>query len=129
MRPRAPLTGLEELATFAAGLPATTRDFPWGVRVAKVNGRIFVFLGSAGEEKNVISVKLPKSFEAARSLRCVTPTRYGLGRARWVTVDLDDGECPPIDLLADWIEESYRAIAPAKLLTELDREREGASSN
>jgi predicted DNA-binding protein (MmcQ/YjbR family) len=100
-----------------------TEDFPWGVRVAKVNGKIFVFLGSAGDGKDVISVKLPVSFEAARALLCSEPTKYGLGCSHWMTIDLDHAECLPVDLLEDWIEESYRAIAPARLVAELDRAR------
>ena len=111
----------ERLRAFAAGLPMATEEFPWGVRVAKANGRIFVFLGSAGSRKDVISVKLPVSFEAASTLGCSQPTRYGLGRSNWTTIDLNHAECPPVDLLEDWIEESYRAIAPTRLVAELGR--------
>src|SRR5207248_4555630 len=34
-----------ELREVAMGLPGATEDFPWGGRVAKVNGKVFVFLG------------------------------------------------------------------------------------
>jgi hypothetical protein len=38
-----------------------------------------------------------------------------------VPVGTDDA---PIDLLLDWIEESYRTIAPKKLVQELDARAE-----
>jgi hypothetical protein len=28
---------------------------------------------------------------------------------------------PPLDVLKDWVEESYRLVAPKKLVAELDR--------
>ncbi|MGH3018344.1 MAG: MmcQ/YjbR family DNA-binding protein, partial [Gaiellaceae bacterium] len=47
------------------------------------------------------------------------PTGYGLGKSGWVTVPL---RAPGVtlDLLRDWIEESYRIVAPKRLVAELD---------
>ncbi|GAA3037808.1 hypothetical protein GCM10020000_14780 [Streptomyces olivoverticillatus] len=39
------------------------------------------------------------------------PTAYGLGRSGWVSVPLTGGSAPA-ELLCDWVEESYRTIAP-----------------
>ena len=50
------------------------------------------------------------------------PTSYGLGRHGWVTVPTDRSEAP-VDLLRDWIEESYRAIATKRFVAELDARR------
>src|SRR5512132_3134897 len=58
------------LRKFALSLPGATEDFPWGERVAKVNGKVFVFLGAdpvAGGEMR-FSVKLPASAEEALEL-------------------------------------------------------------
>ena len=45
---------------------------------------------------------------------------YGMGRSGWVTDSLTRaGELPPA-LLKGWIEESYRAVAPKKLLASLE---------
>ena len=49
-----------------------------------------------------------------------SPTGYGLGRGGWVTSAFEPGDDPPVDILCDWIEESYRAVAPKKLVAELD---------
>src|SRR5262249_56520222 len=44
-----------------------------------------------------------------------SPTGYGLGKAGWVSAAFEPGSSPPIDLLCAWIDESYLAVAPAKL--------------
>ncbi|MEU1475288.1 MmcQ/YjbR family DNA-binding protein [Streptomyces sp. NPDC005760] len=48
------------------------------------------------------------------------PSGYGLGKAGWVRVPLAEKGAPAADLLCDWVEESYRAIAPKRLISELD---------
>lgn len=110
------------LRGFALGLPGAWQDFPWeDDMVAKVGKKVFAFLGQAevGEDHHV-SLKLPDSAEQALALRCCEPTGYGLGRASWVTVDVGATDCPPVEVLLDWVEESYRTIAPKSLVRELD---------
>jgi predicted DNA-binding protein (MmcQ/YjbR family) len=65
-------------------------------------------------------VKLPDSREQALSMTGTEPTGYGLGRAGWISARYGPGEDVPVDILCDWIEESYRAVAPKKLVVELD---------
>jgi predicted DNA-binding protein (MmcQ/YjbR family) len=109
------------LREFALSLPDASEDFPWGESVAKVNRKVFVFLGSdAGSGPRFMTVKLYESHGHALSIDGAKPTGYGLGRAGWVTVPLR-AEGVTLDLLRDWIEESYRIIAPKRLVTELDR--------
>jgi predicted DNA-binding protein (MmcQ/YjbR family) len=111
------------LRAFALGLPGATEDFPWGERVAKVNGKVFVFLGLdpvPGGEMG-LSVKLPASAEEALELPFTAPTGYGLGKSGWVTAKFGEKDAPPIGILQAWIRESYRAIAPKKLSAQLDR--------
>ena len=48
------------------------------------------------------------------------PTGYGLGKSGWVTADFSEGRAPPVDLLKQWIDESYRSQAPKKLVAQLD---------
>ncbi|MFD6307841.1 MmcQ/YjbR family DNA-binding protein, partial [Streptomyces sp. NPDC060223] len=48
------------------------------------------------------------------------PAGYGLGRSGWVRIPLEEQGAPAAELLCDWVEESYRVIAPKKLITELD---------
>jgi predicted DNA-binding protein (MmcQ/YjbR family) len=103
-----------ELARHALSLPEAWEDHPWeDDRVAKVRRKIFVFL--AADDAGSISVKLPDSAAFALSLACATPTAYGLGRHGWVTVRLGHASVPDTGLLCDWIDESYRAVAPKSL--------------
>ena len=102
------------LARFALALPGAHEDFPWGERVVKVRGRIFVFLGGAPPE---ITVKLVESHPHAMSVCGARPTGYGLGKAGWVTIPVS-GVAPAT--LRDWVEESYRLVAPKRLVAELD---------
>jgi predicted DNA-binding protein (MmcQ/YjbR family) len=111
------------LLSFSLTLPGAFEDHPWGEAVAKVNGKIFVFFGAGeGTSTVAIAVKLDDSLEQALAVPGAAPTGYGLGRAGWVTVPLLR-TTPPLDVLKDWVEESYRRVAPKRLVRELDEER------
>lgn len=118
---KAPKGAAAELALskFALGLPGAVEEFPWGHRVAKVNKKIFVTFGN-DEGAFSMSAKLPRSAEIALTLPFAEPTGYGLGKSGWVTARFAANETPPIDMMRAWIDESYRAIAPAKLVKALD---------
>jgi len=120
-KPDAILLAEARLRKFAFGLPGAYEDFPWGESVAKVGKKVFVFFGrdAAGGVLS-FSVKLPLSGQDALDLPFTEPTGYGLGKAGWVNVTFKRGDRPPVEILRSWIEESYRAIAPKKLLAELD---------
>ena len=107
------------LRDYAMFFPAATEDFPWGERAVKVNKKVFVFMGQ-GEAGFGISVKLPQSLEDALALEYTEPTHYGLGKHGWVTVHLDLAPNISIEMLKRWIAESYRAVAPKKLIAQLD---------
>ena len=110
----------EQVRSFALSLPEALEDHPWGEDVAKVRGKIFVFLGTAGAQAPRITVKLVESHGHALSVEGAEPTGYGLGKSGWVTVPLETDELDS-GLLCDWIEESYRIVAPKRLVSELDR--------
>ena len=112
------------LRTLALSYPGAHEEFPWGERVVKVKGKVFVFLGR--EDPIGISVKLPQSRLMALALPFASPTGYGLGKAGWVTAQFGPKEKPPVDVLKAWIDESYRAVAPKKLVAELDARAGGA---
>jgi len=110
------------LRAFALSLPEATEDFPWGERVAKVRGKVFVFLGKTPAPGGAfsMSVKLPESGEAALDLPFAEPTGYGLGKSGWVTATFAPPDEPPTEILKDWIAESYRAVAGARLAARLE---------
>jgi len=47
------------------------------------------------------------------------PTGYGLGKSGWVSARFTGPHRPPVALLKAWIDESYRAQAPKKLVASL----------
>ncbi len=102
------------LRAAALALPETVEEFPWGHTAVKVRGKAFVFLSGEGEALSV-SCKLPASHGAALLLPFAAPTGYGLGKSGWVTATFPKGQLAPVELLVEWIGESYRAIAPKKL--------------
>lgn len=107
-----------KLLEFALSLPEAIEDHPWGETVAKVRKKVFVFFGG-DPTRNRITVKLVESHGHALSIEGAEPTGYGLGKAGWVTVpvDVDDVD---LGLLCDWVEESYRIVAPKRLLAQID---------
>jgi predicted DNA-binding protein (MmcQ/YjbR family) len=111
-----------ELRKFALALPGATEHFPWGERVAKVNGKVFVFLGGDPVPGGPmgLSVKLLYSSPDVLDLPFAKPTGYGLGKAGWVSASFDASDRPPVEILKTWILESYRSIAPKILLARLD---------
>jgi predicted DNA-binding protein (MmcQ/YjbR family) len=109
----------------ALSLPDAYEDFPWGERVVKVRKKVFVFLGRDDPKRFGMSVKLPESRDAALTLPGTSPTGYGLGKAGWVSVELDATAPIELDLLLEWIDESYRAVAPKRLSATLDERRDG----
>lgn len=109
----------ERLRRFALSLPEATEDFPWGERVVKVRGKIFVFLGSDAADPPRVTVKLAEAHGHALSVEGAAPTGYGLGASGWVTVPIVAAELTA-DVLRDWVEESYRIVAPKRLVAALD---------
>lgn len=85
--------------------------------MAKVGKKVFAFLSPESADEAKITVKLPESREQALDLPGAVPTGYGLGRAGWVTIPI---AVVPDGLAEDWIEESYRVVAPKKLSRQLD---------
>jgi predicted DNA-binding protein (MmcQ/YjbR family) len=108
------------LRALALAYPGATEEFPWGERVVKVNKKVFVFLGRAEGDELGLSVKLPASKGMALLLPFAAPTGYGLGKAGWVTARFGPKDKPPLEMLRQWLDESYRAVAPRKLIDELD---------
>jgi predicted DNA-binding protein (MmcQ/YjbR family) len=112
---------MAQLRERALGYPGAQEEFPWGERVVKVNKKVFVFLGHDDSDDVGFSVKLPASKGMALMLPFAAPTGYGLGKAGWVTARFSPKDAlPPLEMLEQWLDESYRAVAPAKLVAVLD---------
>jgi predicted DNA-binding protein (MmcQ/YjbR family) len=120
MARRDPLaTASLSLRDYGLTYPQSVEESPWGERAIKVKGKVFVFL-SLHKGKFYVTVKLPVSGFAALQLPFAEPTGYGLGKHGWVTATFTAGDLIPLDLLREWIDESYRAVAPKSVLSKFE---------
>jgi hypothetical protein len=110
---------LKELRAFGLAYPGAHTKSPWpGHLDLAVNDKTFAYLSIEGEPFG-ISCKLPTSGHVALMLPFCSPAAYGLGKSGWVAARFPDGKLPPIEMLKAWIDESYRAQAPKKLVKQL----------
>ena len=122
----------DALRAFALGLPAAEEDFPWGETAIKVRtkpgvppwrkegvyGPMFLWMGQRDSDSPAVCVKLTSAYEEAVAVAHATPTTLsGLGQWGWLTVHLRRVAVP---LACDWVEESYRNVAPRRFAVELD---------
>ena len=110
----------KRLLKCALAFPEAYEDHPWGENVAKVGKKVFVFLGTPEQDGMSVCAKLLDSADFALTFPFAEPAGYGLGKAGWVLARFGPTDEVPVDMLEDWIDESYRAVAPKKLVKELD---------
>jgi predicted DNA-binding protein (MmcQ/YjbR family) len=120
-------TAESALRKCAIGYPETTEDFPWGHRAIKVKGKTFLFM-SLFKQTLSLSVKLPVSGRMALQLPFASSTKYSLGKSGWVTASFEPGDTVPVEMLMEWIDESFRAIAPKRVLAALESQDSGGRS-
>ncbi len=112
----------EKMREYALTFPESHEDNPWEHIAIKVRKKTFVFLGGHKDSdgKFSMTVKLPVSAEMAATLPYVEPAGYGLGRSGWVTVKCAAKDKADPEMFREWIEQSYRAVAPKTLVKQLD---------
>jgi predicted DNA-binding protein (MmcQ/YjbR family) len=109
------------LAKAAKAYPNVTLDHPWDPshNAFKIKGKIFVVTSNHDGLFNV-TVKLPITGKIALMLPFAEPTGYGMGKHGWVTARFKKGEEVPIEMVVGWIDESFRAVAPKRVIAALD---------
>jgi hypothetical protein len=78
-------------------------------RTVTAGGKAFLFLS-----KKDVRLKLHESIGEATRLAAAQPGRYQVGAHGWIKITLTDEAAGPLDLLEQWIGESYRQFAPKK---------------
>lgn len=129
----------DQVRAFALGFPRAIEDFPWGESVVKIDhparrdgsglarGPMFLWLGQPDAPVPAVSVKLRASYDEAVALGGAAPMTYsGLGQWGWLTVPLAGAD---LQMVRDWIDESYRIVAPKMLIAELDGVGVGADTD
>jgi len=108
-----------ELRAFGLTYPGAHLKSPWpGHLDLAVKDKTFAYLSVEGEPLG-ISCKLPQTSGVALMLPFCTPTAYGLGKSGWVSAKFEDPADVDVAMLKAWIDESYRAQAPKKLVASL----------
>lgn len=102
------------IAQRAAAYPEVVEERPWGHRAFKVRGKTFLFLTLEGDCLS-FSLKLPQSGLEVLGLPFAEPTGYGLGKSGWVSCSFELKDAVPLELIAEWLHESFVAIAPKKV--------------
>ncbi len=107
-----------QLRAFCLSYPEAYEESPWGESAFKVRKKSFVFMNRGGDGVSM-SVKLKESHLEACQLPFATPTHYGMGKHGWVSCKFEPGADVPVGLLMDWIDISYRTVAPKTLVKTL----------
>lgn len=111
---------VEQLRAWGLTLPGAHRKSPWPEHDdLAVKDKTFAYLPAKGKPFS-LSCKLPYTGYEALQLPYAEPTAYGLGKSGWVSFDPPEDQVPAMGQLKAWVEESYRAQAPKKLVRELD---------
>jgi predicted DNA-binding protein (MmcQ/YjbR family) len=113
----------EALRAFGLTYPGAHIKSPWpGHADLAVKDKTFAYVSAAGQPFS-LSCKLPFTGAEALELPWAKPAAYGLSKSGWVTFEPDDGFPLPMDRFRQWIDESYRAQAPKRLVAELNGRR------
>ena len=111
--------GASLLRDTALEYPHTEEAHPWGETAIKVKGKTFLFMRLEPTELS-FSVKLPKTGNQALALPFAKPTEYGMGKHGWVTIRVEKVTKALASQFIEWLDESFRAVAPKKVLEAYD---------
>lgn len=117
---------IKALRAYGLTLPGAHLKSPWpGHQDLAVNDKTFAYLPPEGDPF-AISCKLPKSNGVALLLPFCEPAGYGLGKSGWVAATPTVAQID-LAMFKAWIDESYRAQAPKKLVAALDGPKKKAA--
>jgi DNA-binding transcriptional ArsR family regulator len=106
------------LRNIALAYPEAREEVSSAKRVILVRNRPFLLL-RADAGGLALSARLPHAREVALQLPFAVPVRYRLGKSDWVAARFGPGDDLPLELLWEWIDESYRSVAPKRLLADI----------
>ena len=109
----------DRLLSIVMQLPGATEDWPWGSIHCKVAGKIFVGWHRNDEGDMVIGVRTDKDLQG---MLVASDPRFSIAKytGKYGGIDMNIGKKPNWAEVEHFITESYRLIAPKKLVKELD---------
>ena len=119
---------IHERATLRDQIAAAVRRLDFvanGVRQREFKKfiRVVAKLGTPIAERRAEAVRHCVDSDALKH-SFTEPAGYGMGKHGWVAVKLLPGDELPVELLKQWIEESYRTVAPKRLVAQLDHKND-----
>ena len=111
----------DRLLAIVKKLPGAYEDWPWGSIHCKVAGKIFVGWSRDDVGDMVIGVRTDKDLQA---MLVASDPRFTIAKyvGKHGGIDMKIGKKPNWDEVEHFIVESYRIIAPKKLVKALDAE-------
>ena len=114
---------LVHLRAICLRYPQACEKETWGHPTFRVKDKIFVSVGIDGPDRSVSSATMKSAVDEQQSMLAEGAPYYFpayVGVKGWIGVNLVD----PVDwdVVSELIEESYRLVAPKKLVAELDRD-------
>jgi predicted DNA-binding protein (MmcQ/YjbR family) len=103
----------------AMKLPETAEGASCNNSAFKARGKAFLYLGERDDETFKVMVKLSDSRAEAEKMAKADPDAVGVG-PHWITAYFEQKKKLPAGLAERWVEESFRAVAPKKLIAEYD---------
>lgn len=118
-------TAEAKLTAYALALPESDIVRGWGpTRYLRVRGKGFAIFGDKGEPADALTiiVKLPLSAEMVQDLHFVRESKGWFKQHNWVIAHFgpDDDITAELDTLKAWLLQSWRAMAPRKLVKAMD---------
>lgn len=106
----------QTLRSAALAFPETSEGTSCVNRAFKVRKKNFLFVGEKEQTVRVM-MKLGPSLQEAAALQ---DARIAVGKTGWVTINFANDDPLDAELLVGWVRESFRVLAPKRLLVTLD---------
>lgn len=114
-----PCKPAEVIRKLALTYPETVEGSSCNKLSFKAGKKAFLYLGLTEEGYNVM-LKLVDSYEEAEALAEKQPDHYRPGSNGWIQMEFSCGQSAPAGVMKRWIEESFRSLAPRKIVALLD---------
>jgi predicted DNA-binding protein (MmcQ/YjbR family) len=117
----------ERLLKIVKRLPETVEDWPWGSIHCKVADKIFV--GWGRDESGEMSIGIRTTLEL-QSMLVASDPRFSVAKyvGKYGGIDMRIGKKPNWDEVEQLIVDSYRIIAPKRLVKQLDAQLGGGAA-
>lgn len=112
----------ETIRSHALTFPESSESSSCVNRAFKAGGKNFVFVGETsvgGTPETNMRLKLGDSILEISQLAKTDPEHWQVGNHGWALLRFNPDEPPPIDDLKRWITESFRLLAPKKIVAQL----------